>query len=91
MAARSKDKPYLGTLEVARLCDVCQRTVVMRCDKGLLPHTRIPGSDKRPGGHRRIHREDLVAFLRVHGFDNRIVEQVLDDGIDLDREVFMSL
>ncbi len=46
--------------EVSRLLHVNPRSVINWIDQNLLPSYRTPG------GHRRIRREDLVAFLRKH-------------------------
>jgi two-component system, OmpR family, response regulator RpaA len=50
------------TTEVARLCEVCTRTVCKWVDTGLLVGHRIPGSR-----HRRVRRADLERFAADHG------------------------
>ena len=47
--------------QVAKICRVCHATVNVWCDKGLLPHRKVPGSK-----HRRISRADLEAFMTQH-------------------------
>src|SRR5262249_16660330 len=49
-----------STLDVSRMCQVDPATVARWCDQGRLKCLR------RPGGHRRIVKEDLVEFLRSH-------------------------
>ena len=55
-------KEVFTTGEVARICHVAPRTVSKWFDTGKLRGYRIPGSRDR-----RIPREQLVAFMRVHG------------------------
>jgi len=52
---------FLGTLRIARLCQVTPATVAHWIDQGYLKGHRTPT------GHRRVDTEDLVAFLREHG------------------------
>lgn len=52
---------FLGTLRIARLCQVTPATVAHWIDQGYLKGHRTPT------GHRRVDVEDLVAFLREHG------------------------
>ncbi len=58
------------TFQVARFLGVSPPTVVNWVSGGLLPAYRTPG------GHRRIRREDLVAFARVRAFP--LVPELLD-------------
>src|SRR5215467_4779060 len=51
---------FLGTLRIARLCQVTPATVAHWIDQGYLKGHRTPT------GHRRVDSEDLVAFLREH-------------------------
>lgn len=59
-------KDVLTTGEVARLCGVAPRTVSKWFDSGQLRGFKIPGSRDR-----RIPRESLVRFMRVHGIPLR--------------------
>jgi len=52
---------FLGTLRIARLCQVTPATVAHWIDQGYLKGHRTPT------GHRRVDTEDLVVFLREHG------------------------
>ncbi len=54
------EKELLSTFEVAKIVGVHHQTVNSWVRKGWLPAARTPG------GHRRIHREDLARFLRKH-------------------------
>jgi excisionase family DNA binding protein len=56
----SKTKTIYTTHEVSRLLHVNPRSVINWIDQNLLPSYRTPG------GHRRIRRDDLLAFLRKH-------------------------
>lgn len=58
------------TFQVARLLRVSAPTVVNWVTAGLLEAFRTPG------GHRRIRREDLLAFARARSFP--LVEELLD-------------
>src|SRR5919109_2399313 len=60
MVEQSKPKTIYTTHEVSRLLHVNPRSVINWIDQSLLPSYRTPG------GHRRIRREDLLAFLRKH-------------------------
>lgn len=53
-------KEVLSTFEVARIVGVHHQTVNSWVRKGWLTAARTPG------GHRRIHREELEKFLRRH-------------------------
>jgi excisionase family DNA binding protein len=55
-----KTKTIYTTHEVSRLLHVNPRSVINWIDQNLLPSYRTPG------GHRRIRRDDLLAFLRRH-------------------------
>ena len=60
MVEQSKTKTIYTTHEVSRLLQVNPRSVINWIEQSLLPSYRTPG------GHRRIRRDDLVAFLRKH-------------------------
>src|SRR5215471_5836333 len=54
------NKSIYTTHDVSRLLHVNPRSVINWIEQNLLPSYRTPG------GHRRIRREDLLAFLRKH-------------------------
>jgi excisionase family DNA binding protein len=56
----SKTRTIYTTHEVSRLLQVNPRSVINWIDQDLLRSYRTPG------GHRRIRREDLLAFIRKH-------------------------
>lgn len=58
----STDEPEFSTADVARLCGVTRPAVVEWIRQGLLP-ARATG-----GGHRRVARAALEAFLRAQGY-----------------------
>jgi excisionase family DNA binding protein len=60
MVEQSKTKTIYTTHEVSRLLHVNPRSVINWIEQSLL------SSYRTPGGHRRIRREDLLAFLRKH-------------------------
>src|SRR5215469_4926526 len=60
MVNTKDDKSIYTTHEVSRLLHVNPRSVINWIEQSLLPSYRTPG------GHRRIRREDLLAFLRKH-------------------------
>jgi excisionase family DNA binding protein len=60
MIMTMKTKSIFTTHEVSRLLQVNPRSVINWIEQDLL------ASYRTPGGHRRIRREDLLAFLRKH-------------------------
>lgn len=58
--ASVKTIKFLGTLRIARLCQVTPATVAHWIDQGYLKGHRTPT------GHRRVETDDLVAFLHDH-------------------------
>ena len=60
MVESPKTKTIYTTHEVSRLLQVNPRSVINWIEQSLLPSYRTPG------GHRRIRRDDLLAFLRKH-------------------------
>src|SRR3954471_15132902 len=60
MVNTKSDKSIYTTHEVSRLLHVNPRSVINWIEQSLL------SSYRTPGGHRRIRREDLLAFLRKH-------------------------
>src|ERR1051326_8278078 len=60
MVEQPNVKTIYTTHEVSRLLQVNPRSVINWIEQNLLPSYRTPG------GHRRIRRDDLLAFLRKH-------------------------
>ncbi len=60
MALSTEEKIVFTTHEVSKLLQVNPRSVINWIEQDLLTSYRTPG------GHRRIRREDLLAFLRRH-------------------------
>lgn len=60
MTNPSKSKSIYTTHEISHLLHVNPRSVINWIEQSLLPSYRTPG------GHRRIRREDLLAFLHKH-------------------------
>src|SRR5437016_8337547 len=60
MVEQPQTKTIYTTHEVSRLLHVNPRSVINWIEQNLLPSYRTPG------GHRRVRREDLLAFLRKH-------------------------
>jgi excisionase family DNA binding protein len=60
MVAQPKTKTIYTTHDISRLLQVNPRSVINWIEQDLLPSYRTPG------GHRRVRREDLLAFLRKH-------------------------
>jgi excisionase family DNA binding protein len=50
--------------EIAVRCGASTRTVQKWCDSGSLPCYRIPGVRSGQPGDRRVHKSDLIAFLK---------------------------
>ena len=59
-ASTNPNKDIYTTHEVSKLLQVNPRSVINWIEQDLL------NSYRTPGGHRRISREDLLAFLRKH-------------------------
>src|SRR4030095_7053288 len=57
---RASSKSIYTTHDISRLLHVNPRSVINWIEQNLL------ASYRTPGGHRRIGREDLLAFLRKH-------------------------
>ena len=60
MAAESEKKNVFTTHEVSKLLQVNPRSVINWIEQDLL------NSYRTPGGHRRIRKDDMLAFLRRH-------------------------
>lgn len=65
---RAQSLNVLTTGEVAAICQAAPRTVSKWFDSGKLKGYRIPGSKDR-----RIPVANLVAFMRSHGYDERMI------------------
>lgn len=57
--------------QIAHLCGVSPRTVAKWIDSDELKGFKLPGSD-----HRRVHHEDLVSFMKLHGYQTDSLEQI---------------
>ncbi|MBF0384266.1 MAG: helix-turn-helix domain-containing protein [Candidatus Omnitrophica bacterium] len=53
-------KEYYSTVDAAKLCSVTRFSIINWTKKGILKTTRTPG------GHRRIHRADLISFIKTY-------------------------
>ncbi len=84
---KAQENPrYYTTFQVAQLLGVSAPAVVNWTNDGLL------AAHRTPGGHRRIARDDLVAFARTRGLplppalddhsDGRLRVLVVDDQVD---------
>jgi excisionase family DNA binding protein len=78
------DKAIFTTHEVSHLLHVNPRSVINWIEQSLL------SSYRTPGGHRRIRREDLLAFLRKHQIptpqslvDEKFSVLIVDDENDI--------
>ena len=60
MVGQLKTKTIYTTHDISRLLQVNPRSVINWIEQNLLPSYRTPG------GHRRVRRDDLLAFLRKH-------------------------
>ncbi|MBF0486017.1 MAG: helix-turn-helix domain-containing protein [Candidatus Omnitrophica bacterium] len=71
-------KEYFSTVEAAKICSVTRFSVINWTNKGILKTT------KTPGGHRRIHRADLVAFIKTYkiGLNAFKSEELVGSGSD---------
>lgn len=63
-------KEMFTTFEISQFCDVFMTTVANWIDNGKLPAHRTPG------GHRRVKRQDLLAFLTRYGMP--VPEELLE-------------
>jgi excisionase family DNA binding protein len=76
MANQTKSaKTIYTTHEVSRLLHVNPRSVINWIEQNLL------SSYRTPGGHRRIRRDDLLAFLRKHQIPTP--ESLVDDKFNV--------
>ena len=63
---------YYTTYQVAKHLGVSLPTVVNWVNSGLL------AAHRTPGGHRRIARNDIIAFAREHNYP--LSREFLDEG-----------
>src|SRR5437773_11574317 len=80
MVNATREKSIYTTHEVSRLLHVNPRFVINWIEQHLL------SSYRTPGGHRRIRREDLLVFIRMHQIptpaslvDGRFSVLIVDD------------
>lgn len=87
MVSGLKAKSIYTTHEVSRLLHVNPRSVINWIEQGLL------ASYRTPGGHRRIQREELLAFLRKHQIPTPapLVEEKFDILIVEDEEEIVDI
>ena len=62
MAVRKRPSLTYTAQDVARFCEVDLKTVHHWADRGRVPHHRTEGR------HLRFRRNDLLRFLRAHGY-----------------------
>jgi excisionase family DNA binding protein len=77
-------KSIYTTHEVSHLLHVNPRSVINWIEQSLLPSYRTPG------GHRRIRRDDLLAFLRKHQIptpeslvEGKFTVLIVDDELEI--------
>lgn len=78
-----KRKAPVDFLTVGQMCEyakVAPRTIGKWCDVGLLPHTRLPGTNGKEQNHRRVKKAAFVEFLKSRGWD---VPKELRPGVRL--------
>lgn len=56
-----------STHQVARLCNVSDKTVKNWCDRGIIESYRLPAGPGKQSGARRVKRAALVKFLKASG------------------------
>ena len=61
-------REFLSTTEASKYCHVSRLTVINWAKKGII-RTR-----KTPGGHRRISKNDMLAFMKKHGIEQEEFE-----------------
>lgn len=66
--------PELTLAETAKILEVCPATVRRYADRGVLPHHRTPGNQ------RRFKLRDVLAFLARA--DRSVIEDVGDEEVD---------
>ncbi len=65
---RMRHKDVYTTGDVSRVCRAAVRTVAKWCDTGALSHYLV-------GADRRIPRESLVKFMRLHNIPQRWLDE----------------
>jgi excisionase family DNA binding protein len=61
-----KDKNYLTSGDVAKLCGVSKVTVLRWVEKGDLQSVRLPASNDLRKGHNRINKDDYNKFAEKY-------------------------
>lgn len=61
-------KYYFTTNDIAQMCNVTRQTVINWIKTGKLK------ANLTPGGHRRVLRDDLVAFFEQNGMEVSIIQ-----------------
>ncbi len=59
-------REYFSTSEVAELCRVHKNTIIAAINRGIIP------ASKTPGGHNRVSKSDLLAYMRERGIPNPV-------------------
>ncbi len=77
--SHASDGDILTTFQAARLCGVSHKSIERWIDAGFLRGFRTPG------GHRRVHRADLLEFIQKRRTTERVVDPSATQGSDLPR------
>src|SRR5215203_1163771 len=64
--SHASDGEILTTFQAARLCGVSHKSIERWIDAGFLRGFRTPG------GHRRVHRADLLEFIQKRRTTDRV-------------------
>jgi excisionase family DNA binding protein len=66
------ERYYFTTNDIAQMCNVTRQTVINWIKNGKLK------ANLTPGGHRRVLREDLLAFFQKNQIDAAIIQDFED-------------
>ena len=77
--SHSSEGDILTTFQAARLCGVSHKSIERWIDAGFLRGFRTPG------GHRRVHRADLLEFIQKRRTTERPVDHSVAASSDLPR------
>lgn len=77
--SHATDGDILTTFQAARLCGVSHKSIERWIDAGFLRGFRTPG------GHRRVHRADLLEFIQKRRTTERAGESVAPPSAELPR------
>lgn len=77
--SHATDGDILTTFQAARLCGVSHKSIERWIDAGFLRGFRTPG------GHRRVHRADLLEFIQKRRTTERIGETVATPSAEVPR------